>query len=59
MDTVRQKLSTVGRRMKKARVLERELCGLIEGDNEEVVGGCGGGVGGWRRKGGRERWGWL
>lgn len=52
MDTVRQKLSTVGRRMKKARVLERELCGLIEGDEEEAVGG-------WRRKGGRERWGWL
>lgn len=52
MDTVGQKLSTVGRRMKKARVLERELCGLIEGDDEEVVGG-------WRRKGGRERWGEL
>lgn len=59
MNTVWQKLSTVARRRKKARVLERELCVLIEGDEEALVGLGGevGGLGGWRRRGGEERWG--
>lgn len=59
MDAVWQKLSTVARRRKKARVLERELCVLIEGDEDALVGSRGkvGGLGGWRRRGGKERWG--
>lgn len=57
IDTVAQQLSAVGRKMKKARLLERELCGLIEGEDEDVVRERESGVGGWRRKGGRERWG--